>query len=136
VSKAGSNLTDLVTRNHADLQNINTASYSHLTALEVAEIARMNAVISVAVSTAMGDAYGTYVVTATGQTMTLPAASAASIGKVWGVSFSTTGTCTVQTAGGDTIPLPSSATETTVIMNRRGQTLNFLCKTASTWVIA
>jgi len=28
----GSNLTDLATRNHADLQNINTASYTHLTA--------------------------------------------------------------------------------------------------------
>jgi len=28
----GSNLTDLATRNHADLQNINTASYTHLSA--------------------------------------------------------------------------------------------------------
>lgn len=28
----GSNLTDLETRNHADLQNINTASYTHLSA--------------------------------------------------------------------------------------------------------
>lgn len=27
----GSNLTDIATRNHADLQNINTASYTHLT---------------------------------------------------------------------------------------------------------
>lgn len=27
----GSTLTDLVTRNHADLQNLNTASYTHLT---------------------------------------------------------------------------------------------------------
>jgi hypothetical protein len=32
VSKVGSNLTDLTTRNHADLQNINTAAYTHLTA--------------------------------------------------------------------------------------------------------
>lgn len=32
VSKTGSNLTDIVTRNHADLQNINTATYTHLTA--------------------------------------------------------------------------------------------------------
>lgn len=30
ISKVGSNLTDLATRNHADLQNINTASYTHL----------------------------------------------------------------------------------------------------------
>ena len=28
----GSNLTDIETRNHADLQNINTSSYTHLTA--------------------------------------------------------------------------------------------------------
>jgi hypothetical protein len=32
VSKVGSNLTELTTRNHADLQNINTAAYTHLTA--------------------------------------------------------------------------------------------------------
>lgn len=32
VSKVGSNLTDIATRNHADLQNINTASHTHLTA--------------------------------------------------------------------------------------------------------
>lgn len=32
VSKTGSTLTDIATRNHADLQNINTASYTHLTA--------------------------------------------------------------------------------------------------------
>jgi hypothetical protein len=32
VSKAGSNLTDLTIRNHADLQSINTAAYTHLTA--------------------------------------------------------------------------------------------------------
>jgi hypothetical protein len=30
VSKVGSNLTDIVTRNHSDLQNINTAAYTHL----------------------------------------------------------------------------------------------------------
>lgn len=29
---AGSNLTDIETRNHADLQNLNTASYTHLSA--------------------------------------------------------------------------------------------------------
>lgn len=31
ISKTGSNLTELDTRNHSDLQNINTASYTHLT---------------------------------------------------------------------------------------------------------
>ena len=32
VSKIGSNLADLSTRNHADLQNINTSTYTHLSA--------------------------------------------------------------------------------------------------------
>lgn len=32
----GSNLTDIATRNHADLQNINTAAYTHLTSTEAA----------------------------------------------------------------------------------------------------
>ena len=31
---SGSNLTDIETRNHADLQNINTASYTHLTSTQ------------------------------------------------------------------------------------------------------
>jgi len=34
VDTTGSNLTDLETRNHEDLQNINTASYTHLTATD------------------------------------------------------------------------------------------------------
>lgn len=38
VSKAGSNLTDIETRNHADLQNLNTASYTHLTATQATDL--------------------------------------------------------------------------------------------------
>lgn len=34
----GSNLTDLATRNHADLQNIDTASYTHLTATNATDL--------------------------------------------------------------------------------------------------
>lgn len=34
----GSNLTDLATRNHADLQNINTASYTHLTSTQATDL--------------------------------------------------------------------------------------------------
>ena len=32
ISFTGSNITDILTRNHADLQNLNTTSYTHLTA--------------------------------------------------------------------------------------------------------
>lgn len=35
LSFGGSNLTDLEVRNHADLQNLNTATHSHLTAVQV-----------------------------------------------------------------------------------------------------
>ena len=34
----GSNLTDLATRNHADLQNINTTSYTHLTSTQATDL--------------------------------------------------------------------------------------------------
>lgn len=35
---AGANLVDIGTRNHADLQNINTASYTHLTATQATDL--------------------------------------------------------------------------------------------------
>jgi hypothetical protein len=38
ISKAGSNLTDLITRKHTDLQDLNTTNYSHLTALQATEL--------------------------------------------------------------------------------------------------
>jgi hypothetical protein len=34
----GSNLTDLATRNHADLQNLNTTSYTHLTSAQATDL--------------------------------------------------------------------------------------------------
>jgi hypothetical protein len=38
ISKVGSSLTDLATRNHADLQNINTATYTHLSATNATDL--------------------------------------------------------------------------------------------------
>ena len=38
VSKVGSNLTDMVTRNHSDLQNINTETYTHLSATNATDL--------------------------------------------------------------------------------------------------
>lgn len=38
ISKTGSNLTDLLTRNHADLQNINTATYTHLSSTNATDL--------------------------------------------------------------------------------------------------
>ncbi len=101
----------------------------------ITELYRQIAVSSTAVSMSLTDSIGVLLVTATGQTITLPAASTARIGKVWRVIFRTTGTCTVVCAGSDTMPLPSSATETTVVMNLRGMSLDFECETATTWSI-
>src|SRR3990172_1267126 len=38
IDKTGSNITDIVTRNHADLQNLNTTNYTHLTSAQAADI--------------------------------------------------------------------------------------------------
>lgn len=38
INFTGSNITDIVTRNHADLQNINTASYTHLTSTQATDL--------------------------------------------------------------------------------------------------
>ena len=134
----GSNLTDITTRNHNDLQTIQggtTSEYYHMTAAEDSEMARQKAVISTAVSASMDDTAATWIVTATGQTMTLPAASTARIGKIWTVNFSAAGTLTIQCAGSDTIMTPDSATDTSVTVTIRGTSLDFECASATTWVI-
>ena len=38
INFAGSNLTDLATRNHGDLQNLNTASHTHLTSAQATDL--------------------------------------------------------------------------------------------------
>lgn len=38
IDTTGSNLTDIETRNHADLQNLNTASYTHLSATNATDL--------------------------------------------------------------------------------------------------
>ena len=90
---------------------------------------------SPATTGAMDDSSAVWIVTTTGQTLTLPAASTGRIGNIWTVNFSTTGTLTVQRAGSDTIMTPTSATETSVIITIRGTSLDFECASATTWII-
>lgn len=92
------------------------------------------------VSTATGDttltdSMMTVLVTVSGATITLPTASTARTGRAWNVIFGTTGTCTVTTQGGDSFPAPTSATETSVILNQRGQSVIMRCTSATTWGI-
>ncbi len=135
IDTSGSNLTDIETRNHNDLQNLDAEDYHHLTAAEYAEIVRQDAVATTAVNASMDDTAATWIVTATGKTLTLPAASTARIGKSWTAHFATTGILTIQRAGSDTIMTPTSATETSVIANIRGMSLDFECVSATSWAI-
>lgn len=172
VSKSGSNLTDLTTRNHADLQNINTAAYTHLTAThhadltdgdvttlhkhthslldglqggtvdefyhateaEYAELQRADNVASSAVNIALDDTRRTVLMTATGKTVTLPAASAARIGKDWTVILGVDGYTDITRAGSDTLTLP--ANDTTIRLDNKGASVTLRCLTASSWGIA
>lgn len=92
-------------------------------------------VSSVTDSTALTDLHGTVLVTVSGLTITLPAASELRIGRMWTVIFATTGTCTVQCAGADSFPAVTSATETTYVMVSRGESAVFQCTSATTWGI-
>jgi len=134
ISKTGSNLTDLTTRNHADLQNINTAAYTHLTSTEYAAFARDDNVTSVAVNTAMDDTNRTVLVTASAKTITLPAASADRIGKDWTVILGTAGYVDIARAGSDTLTLPE--TEITIRLDNKGASVTLRCLTASSWGLA
>ena len=97
------------------------------------EYQRIHTVDSVSTSTTLDDDNGTVIVSADGQTITLPAASTARIGKDWTIIFATTGTCTVACAGSDTFPAVTSANETTLTMTGRGDSVTFQCTSASTW---
>lgn len=84
-------------------------------------------------STTLTDSNGTVVVATSGLTITLPAASTARIGRIWTVIFGTTGICTVQCSGSDSFPAVTSATETTLVITQRGESVVFQCTSATTW---
>jgi hypothetical protein len=90
---------------------------------------------SVSTSTALGDDDKTTLVTVTGLTITLPAASAARVGFAWSIILTTLGYTTIVVAGADTIVTADSATDTSVRVEERGTTLNFRCTSVSTWSI-
>jgi hypothetical protein len=171
VSKVGSNLTEITTRNHEDLQNINTATYTHLTAANHTDLTdggettlhththnsttsiqggtadeyfhltdaeydelQRDDVLSVSANTALDDTVRTVLVTATGKTITLPAASADRIGKDWTVILGTTGYTDITRAGSDTLTLPEVST--TIRLRTKGASVTMRCLTATSWGIA
>ena len=138
INFAGSNISDIASRSHQSLQALQggtSGQYYHLTAAEQSELSTHNNVTSTAVDPSLNDTHNTVYVTATGKTITLPAASTARIGRTWTINFSTTGTLTIQRAGSDTIMTPTSATETSISVTIRGTSMELKCNTATSWII-
>ncbi len=158
VSKEGSNLTDLETANHNDLDNVQggassatfeetafeitafqiygstTSQFYHLTLLEHSELQRLDNVASVSLDTSLDDTYSTVVVSTTAKVITLPAASTARIGKSWTVVLGVSGYCDIETAGADTLTLPTN--DTIIRLNNKGASVTLRCLSASSWGIA
>lgn len=132
----GSNITDLETRNHNDLQTLQggaTGEQYHVTQADYAEILRANNTLEVTSNLALTDAHCTVWLTLTGLTITLPEATLARVGRTWSVMLATTGTGTVTCAGAASFAAPTSATETTIILTARGQSVVFKCLDEDKW---
>lgn len=131
-----SSLTDILDRKHNDLQNIQggtSGEYYHLTSAERSEIQRGDNVSSVSTNTTLDDTHQTVYVTATGKTITLPAASTARIGKVWTVILATVGYTDIVRNGSDTLTLPE--TSTTIRLDVKGASVSLKCLSSSSWGI-
>jgi hypothetical protein len=156
VNKEGSDLNDLETANHNDLDNIQggtgsaafeetafetsvfqvygstTSEHYHLTLAEYSELQR-DGVSVVAVNTVLDDTYRTVMVSATAKTITLPAASAARVGKDWTVILGTNGYCDIAAAGADTLTLPTN--DTIIRLNNKGASVSLRCLSSTSWGI-
>ncbi len=138
INFAGSNITDIASRAHNNLQNLQggaSGQMYHLSLAQYNAVLGSTMISSVSTSTALGDDDKTTLVTVTGLTITLPAASAARVGFTWSIILTALGYTTIVVAGSDTIVTADSATDTSVRVEERGTTLNFRCTSVSTWSI-
>ncbi len=136
INFAGSSITDIASRSHEQLQSLQggtTGQHYHLTQGQYNSVTANLAVTSVAVDTSMTETYHTYVVTATGKTLTLPAASSGRIGSEWTIVLATDGYVDITRAGSDTIVLP--VTDTTIRLDTKGTSVTLRCYTATSWII-
>ena len=135
----GSNITDIETRDHNDLQNMQggtTSQYYHLTLAQVTKLNTLQDItltISTAVNKTLDTNHFTVYTTAASITITLPAASTDIVGKTWAVVLSVTGPVVITPSGSDVILLPTS--DTTVTLYNKGDSLLFRCLSATTWGI-
>lgn len=129
--------TSLHTHQHNALngkQGGTTGEYYHATSAEYSELQRSDNVDSSAVNIALDDTRRTVLMTATGKTVTLPAASASRIGKDWTVILGAAGYTDITRAGSDTLTLPTN--DTTIRLDNKGASITLRCLTASSWGIA
>ena len=137
IDKSGSNLTDLETRNHNDLQALQggtTSEYYHVTASSFLESTRSQSVLSTAIDPTLDDNAATCIVTVTGKTITLPNATAARVGRDWSIHLAVDGNMTIAADASDTIMTPVG-TDTTVYADIRATALTFRCTSSSTWIL-
>ena len=93
----------------------------------------LTAVAFTAVNYSLTDAVRTLVVTASGKTVTMPAAAVGIVGHEWTVVLSVAGWCDIDCAGADTFIVdPTSAT---IRLDNKGASVTLRCVSASQWVI-
>lgn len=132
-----SGVTTLHTHTHNLLDSLQggvATEYYHATAAEYAELQRSDNVTESAVNISLDDTRRTVLMTASGKTVTLPAASAARIGKDWTVILGIAGYTDIARAGADTLTLPTN--DTTIRLDNKGASITLRCLTASSWGIA
>jgi hypothetical protein len=85
------------------------------------------------VDTTLTDAMLTVVVTTSGATITLPAASASRIGNEWTIILGVSGYTTITRSGSDTLTLPEA--DTSIRLDTKGTSVTLRCLTATSWGI-
>ncbi len=73
------------------------------------------------------------IVTADGLTLTLPKCSEDIKGRIWTISLFVAGAVEILTQGGDSFPTPDVLEETSLILNRRGSTIDLRCVSNNQW---
>lgn len=90
---------------------------------------------SVSTNTTLDDDNHFVTCSVSGLTITLPACTSARVGTQWTVHLGTTGNVTIVPSGSDVIITDYSATDTSVQIITRGDSLTFHCTSTSTWSI-
>lgn len=82
-------------------------------------------------STALGDGDGTFTVTTTALTISLPAATAARIGREWTIILAVSGYVDIAVTGSDVIKVDGG--KSSIRLDNYGATVTLRCLSASTW---